>query len=74
MRDVAGTPMTIGLKLCPSTGSGVTVERKEGTYLTGNGRRIRILDLPMSDAIRIVKQLGTGSAAALQKVDLGPLR
>ena len=36
--------------------------------------RIRILDLPMSDAIRIVKQLGTGSAAALQKVDLGPPR
>ena len=36
--------------------------------------RIRILDLPMSDAIRIVKQLGTGSAAALQAVDLGPPR
>ncbi len=26
--------------------AGVTVERKEGTYLSGNGRRIRILDLP----------------------------
>jgi uncharacterized membrane protein len=47
------------------------------TPLSGNvvyvaAERVRLLDLSMTDAMKLVKKVGIGSADALRAVDLGP--